>query len=227
MNNKLKPIYLRQTKGIKEVEKKAVRDGIETLLKIIKLEHSIKIENVGYWNTGDGEYESAEWYVKNSLIEKEHGYGKQIYDDRLLGCCAMEQKKRDKVDARYEVFLVDIDLWSRRLDFVIGSSNSTGTVFSVIRFRSLDKKKKYECIKTETLHELGHVFSAAKGRTGVDALGEDTTDSKLYDNHCANICVMRQGNSVPDAWLKMSEDRLKNGNAFCDNCISDMKTFFK
>lgn len=225
MNNKIKPIYFRHTKGIADVEVKSVRDGIDALLKIIKLEHSIKIKNIGYWNKGDGEYESAEWYVKKSLTDEDHGYGKQIYDDRLLGLCSMEQEVNSYPYC--DLFLIDIDLWSPGLNFVIGSSNLIGTVFSVIRFRNLSKQKQYECIKTETLHELGHVFGAAKGRAGVDALGEDPSDSRLYNNHCANMCVMRQGNRVPDAWLKMSEDRFKNGNAFCDACVKDMKNFLK
>jgi predicted Zn-dependent protease len=223
--NRIKPIYLMNTQGVTELERRAVRDGIDTLLKIAGTDNVIKVEDFGYWNQGSGDFESIDWYVNKAMTDNFFGYGRQLNASVLLHLCYKEDWQKTP---HYEVFAVDKDLCYHGLNFIIGLGDPIGTIFSVVRFRNLDDRIKYECIKTETMHELGHTFKAAKGRRGVDALtGTTGNNGTLYMDHCANECVMRQGVEVPKTWIKISQDRLKSGIPFCGKCTDDLISFFR
>ncbi|MFC1803732.1 hypothetical protein ACFL0D_07190 [Thermoproteota archaeon] len=59
----------------------------------------------------------------------------------------------------YFVFLMSSDIYYQDYHFVIGlASSCSGTVVSTNRFQELIPKTRFECIKTETMHEVGHVF---------------------------------------------------------------------
>jgi len=104
-------------------------------------------------------------------------------------------------------------------NFVIGlASPGIGTTISTYRFKQLDDKLRYECIKTETMHELGHVFGLIP-----DERTTDVEDS--LGKHCANICIMRQGLTLPTDWINITKDRLDQG-ALCQPCKSDLKEYF-
>jgi len=75
-----------------------------------------------------------------------------------------------------------------------------------------------ECIITEVMHEVAHMFWTPydkRGHSIIEALGP----------HGTNRCIMRQGWSVPDDWLRMTEDRIRYG-AFCPACKADLRRFF-
>lgn len=223
--NKIKPIYLVNTRGITVEEQEAVKDGIETVLKTATVAHIVQINDFGYWNRGPGDFESIDWYIEKAETNKSCGYGQQLDASIIMDLSAKEPSQES--EPHYTVFVVDSDLWLRDRQFIIGlSREAEGAVFSAVRFRDVrDERMKYECLKTEALHELGHTFGAAAGRKGVDAL---TTKycGELCDEHCANECVMRQGIRVPDAWIKISKDRLTSGEAFCNECIDDLIKYF-
>jgi len=152
----------------------------------------------------------------------------------------------------YDVIVVDYDLndSNENLNFIIGLSNKADgkvrgeksfrhrgfaaeSIISVKRFRDIKPvKKRLACLKTLALHEFGHIIHAARGREGVEALTSSRGKHKtLYQNHCANECVMRQGNRVPKSWIKMTDDRLdradKGKPSYCKECIRDIKKFFR
>jgi len=72
------------SKGITEDERIAVVDGINTLLKEVDTNSSIQIANLGYWNEGDREYQSADWYIKQAETSHEYGKGMQVNADIIL-----------------------------------------------------------------------------------------------------------------------------------------------
>ncbi|MBI5359388.1 MAG: hypothetical protein HZA48_02265 [Planctomycetes bacterium] len=226
-----RPVYIMNSAGVADDERQAVKDGVKTILEIIGLEKEIQIKDLGYWNQGSGEYESVDWYLAKAQMATNNGYGSQVNDDKILDL--YDNSPLRKEAPHYIVMIIDKDLTSKRNDgtwynFVIGDGfQDIGVVLSVKRFRGLsDSQKQEECIKTLVMHELGHVFGAADGRNGIDALSTQSNSSVLYKDHCDQECVMRQGSRVPDAWIKISEDRLKSVRPFCDKCIVEMKKFF-
>ena len=105
-------------------------------------------------------------------------------------------------------------------NFVIGVGYpGIGTAISTSRFHGLKDRKKYECIKTMIMHELGHAFGLIRN-------GRTRNVENSLGPHCTNRCTMRQGLSLPDDWIKMSQDRLKHG-ALCGTCETDLKNYFK
>jgi len=107
-----------------------------------------------------------------------------------------------------------------RTNFIIGlASPGDSTTFSVKRFRELDEWMKNECIKTETMHEVGHVF-------GLIPYSRTKNVEQSLGKHCTNKCTMRQGLMVPQDWIKITKDRLDYG-AFCDDCKKDLVEYFK
>ena len=224
--NKIKPIYSVNSRGTTVEEREAVKDGIETVLKTAEAPQIVEIKDFGYLNRGPGDFESIDWYIQKAKTDKSCGYGQQLDASIIMDLCAKDPSQESK--PHYTVFVVDSDLWLRACQFIIGlSREAEGAVLSAVRFRDVrDKGMKYECLKTEALHELGHTFGAAAGRKGVDALTA-TYCGELCDEHCANECVMRQGIRIPDAWIKISKDRLRSGEAFCNECIHDLIKYFR
>ncbi len=92
-----------------------------------------------------------------------------------------------------------------------------GAVVSVHAFRALEPALQVECIKSVTMHELGHVFDAIP-HTRRSAVEE------RYGVHCTNKCIMRQGSLTRD-WINLTQDRLRLG-PFCRDCAEGMRTFF-
>ncbi|MBI5361164.1 MAG: hypothetical protein HZA48_11360 [Planctomycetes bacterium] len=225
-----KPVFIMNSASVTKNEHSAVMSGVKTILKIIGLEKEIQINDLGCWNQGSGEHESIDWYLAEAQVKTANGC--QIYDDDLLKLYRKSPLTKNLL--HFVVMIIDKDLTSKRDDgawynFVIGDSfPDIGVVLSVKRFRGLsDSQKQEECIKTLVMHELGHVFLAASGRNGIDALSDQSNSSVLYKDHCDQECVMRQGGRVPDAWEKLSEDRLKSGKPFCKKCIDEMKRYIK
>lgn len=240
MNGK-KPIYLMSTSGVPCSDFYAALSGLKKLLYIAKA--PIKIKEFPNWHQGYGAYEYADWYID---CRPPSG---QVNADEVLYRCQAEPWQ--KTEPHYDFMITNEDLGVSGLNFVIGCSQlEQGAIISTYRFaedgvaralrrfgyksRGLDykspplslRKLRELCIETETIHEGGHVFGAARRRQGVDVLGEGN-HSRIYRNHCANDgCVMRQGNIVPDAWIKATIDRLELRRDFCYECETDLINYF-
>ena len=223
------PIYLTLDNSVSELEHRAVLDGINETVQAAGVAGEVEVKDFGYWDQGPGDYESAEWYVAKAMKHGfDKGYGTQIDASRLLNLLNTEPWQSMKMHK--DIFVTGRDLYCAGLNFIIGMARpGFGTVISPVRFRGLNKKAGYECVKTETMHEFGHVFWAATGRDGIDILtGRGGSNAMLYSDHCAcNDCTMRQGVSVPDAWVVAAQDRLDRGKGFCPTCVDDMVKFFK
>lgn len=231
MANKIKPVYIMNTRRVDGIEREAAKDAITEVLGIAGVEHLIDVHDFGSQIINNGPYSSPEWYISKAPYDNYYGYGAQKDASKLLQLLEIEPWKRDT--PHYDVFIVEHDLGARGLNFVVGVGGYSSLVISPRRLRNLNKDEaRYLVFKTGVMHELGHVFDAAAGRQGVDAetgtTGSESGSVYLYRNHCSSDgCVMRQGNTVPSAWIKMTNDILENKWTFCGSCESDMRTFFQ
>lgn len=219
--SKLKPVYVMQQKGVTPDEKAAVMDCLNEILSEAGVDGVIEVKDFGEWHQNDSDYGSAEWYVqKGREMGRQTEDGEQLNASTMVSLCASEPW-REKED-HYDLFVCSSDLWEgfSNNNFVIGLAlRNNATVLSVARFRhpELDARTRRECVKTEVMHELGHVFGLVTGRGRIEmSLG----------THCADRCTMRQGITVPDDWVPISQDRLRYG-AFCKTCREDLRGYFR
>ncbi|MGC9309360.1 MAG: hypothetical protein ACP5D2_01550 [Candidatus Nanoarchaeia archaeon] len=219
---RVKPIYLMHQKSLLDLEKKAVIEGIYDIRRLIYRLTDVNIEfrDLGYWKKKDisKPYQSVDWYT--NLGKQESTRKTQLNADIMLDALAREPSKdifQGGTD-HYDILVLTEDIYGGDNRFVIGgASRLIGAIISTYRFRHLDYKIRRECIKTETIHELGHVF-------GLPSAQRDNTKESL-GKHCTNTCVMRQGLKVPDDWIEMTRDRINYG-LFCGDCQEDLKNYF-
>lgn len=222
---RLKPIYFVVANAVMQDEYRAMREGIDKVLEIAGVSDELEVRDYGYWHQGDGDFESADWYIEKSLSQKDVGFGPQVSGDQLLNIVAFEPWK--KKSPHYDVFGVGNDLGYGQLNFVVGLQSGHNALVSPVRFRGLKQDVKRDCVMVETMHEVGHMFHAARGREGRDILGHESDSRTLYGNHCASDgCIMRQGNQVPMAWIVAAQDMNERGSPFCHECVADMKDYF-
>jgi len=206
--------------GIDPMEKKAVKDGIKTIFKLAVVEKKIKILDYDElrgrnYISPDGsleEYRSVNWYLQQGRLKSRNST--QLNAHTIYGLCCEEITLSGY--KHYYVLILKSDIYKENTNFVIGAGGrGICAIISTYRFKNLESDQKYEVIKTETMHEIGHVFD----------IPNDNRTTNVEENlglHCTNECVMRQGLHVPDDWIKMTNDRIKICKPLCDECISDL-----
>ena len=211
-----KPIYIMNEPGISIIEKDAVITGIQTLLGLAIVKRDMV--DYGAWNSGIGlekKYQSVDWYLEQG--RRKSNRPNQLRANTIVHLL-LSEPWRQQTD-HYDVLITHQDLYDEGLNFVVGSAIAhVGTVISVNRFRGLNEKLSYECIKTASIHEVGHVFGLPNPRR------KDIAQS--LGGHCINGCVMRQGLTVPTDWINMTRDRLRYG-PLCRNCQADLLDHFR
>ena len=225
---KLFPIFMMNQEGLKDLEKKSVLEGASELIKLAKV-GGIEIFDLGIWRNKDfidangalKPYQSVDWYIQRG---KETSRNRNQLNIQMIGQLLVFEPWRDKNKGgkdHYDILVLHSDMYqSEDTNFVIGSAaEGIGTIISTYRFNQLEDRERYECIKTETMHELGHVFGLIPKNRKKDV-------KKSLGKHCTNICVMRQGLNVPEDWIKMTNDRLRYG-VLCPACEKDLINYFK
>jgi len=210
--------------GVSSFDRKAVLDGVLEMIYLAG-NPALKTMDFGCWRTRDHinsgilkEYQSVDWYLQRAKLK---GKLNQLDASQILSDLSNEPWRKENQGGKdhYDLFVVREDLGYEENNFVIGLAIRTiGTVFSTYRFNSLNERTRFECIKTETMHELGHVF-------GLIPFNRRENVEESIGLHCTNRCIMRQGLSVPNDWEKLSVDRLNYG-ALCKDCTSDLRKFF-
>lgn len=218
----MKPVYIMHGAGVTDAEFESVRHGVAELLRIGNVldtsVHSFGLWRNEKWLNGQTlqNWQSVDWYL--AWARKKSSRADQLNADYLLTLLFNEPWQKSAPHS--DVLAVAEDLYCENTNFVIGAAlPDVATVISVARFRSLDVRLKHECIKTETMHEVGHVF-------GLVPTERTTAVEESLGKHCTNICVMRQGLRVPDDWIRISRDRLAHG-ALCELCRRDLRQYFK
>ena len=219
------PIYVMHDAGVTNLQLKAVSDGIAKLLRLANAR--CEVTNFGQWRSpvwrgenGNGRikaYESIDWYIGMGRYASKRP--NQLDAVRIIS--HLEDEPLAQTHPHYDVVVLSSDLYSGNdhNNFVIGiASPKRATVISVNRFAGLNLDLQSNCIETETMHEVGHVFGLIpdeRTRCVEESLGR----------HCTNRCVMRQGLNVPTDWIRFSQDRLRHG-ALCSMCQNDLQNFF-
>jgi predicted Zn-dependent protease len=220
---KIKPIYVVQQAGVPEEQMSAVLTGIREIVRLAGMTDRIPIHNFGVWQTtnhrtaqGLVPFASVQWYIEHA---RQTGRNRQLNATTIVSDLYEEPWQTQA--PHYDLMVVKDDLWSGEgnNNFVIGCAiKGVGTVISTARFQDLPTNQRRECIVTEVLHEMGHVFGLVP---------EDRTTNVEYSlgKHCTNRCTMRQGLRVPSDWIEFTEDRRRHG-VFCSQCQTDLRRFF-
>lgn len=201
----IKPLIVTFEHGIELWQKEAVWEGIREVCELAKISDKIKII----------EDDSIKLYLDKAVKEGRKG---QINADILIDSLNYELFKLSSSEMYYKILILNKDMYLAETNFVIGAVQGSVGVISIHRFLKLNLSDQKECIKTETIHELGHIF-------GLIPESRKTMVENSLGLHCNKRCTMRQGLNVPEDWKKISKDRLKYG-PFCDICLKDLREFF-
>lgn len=223
---RIRPIYVMCEEGLQNFQIQAVLQAIQTVLQIALVSSKIQVINFGIWRNRDYRdgslfrpYHSIDWYIQSARQASDrHG---QLNGDQLIDNLRSEPWQNSK--PHYDIVILHSDLYSGKDDnnFVIGlAAQGLGTVISINRFLRIDQTLQIECIKTETIHEVAHVF-------GLIPDERNCCVEESLNKHCTNVCVMRQGLTVPNDWISMTYDRLRVGQPFCPFCLQDLQRYFE
>lgn len=220
--SRLRPIYAMCEEGVNPAHMQAVLDSVHAVLRIAGVERRVEVHNFGAWR-GDGwrhgniltNWNSIDWYVGHARQASRNGH--QLHGGYLLELLYNEPWQ--KATPHYDIVVTHRDMYDDDCRFCIGLAvHGLGTVISTNRFLGLDVDSQRECIITETMHEVGHVFGL------IPSSRRDNVEMSL-GLHCTNRCIMRQGLTVPRDWLRITDDRLA-GHEFCPTCRRDLARFF-
>lgn len=218
----LRPIYVMHEEGLESSHLQAVLDGVSAVCRIAGVADKVGIHNLGAWR-GSGwragntltSWNSIDWYLAHTRNASRND--RQLHGGHLMQLLYNEPWQ--ELAPHYDIVVTHSDLYDDGCNFCIGLAiRGLGTVISTNRFMGLDARAARECIITETMHEVGHVFGLVP---------EDRTDNveMSLGLHCTNRCIMRQGLSVPHDWVTITNDRLA-GHEFCSTCRRDLRRFF-
>jgi predicted Zn-dependent protease len=201
----IRPLIVTFEPGIELWQQEAVREGIREVFELAKISDKIKII----------EDSKIELYLNKGVKEGREG---QINADVLADLLNYELGKLSSSETYYKILILNRDIFLNGTNFVIGAVQGSVGVISIFRFLTLNPSDQQECIKTEIIHELGHIF-------GLIPESRKTMVENSLGLHCNKCCTMRQGLNVPKDWIKISKDRLQYG-PFCDICLKDLQSFF-
>jgi len=220
--SRARPVYVMFDEGVRALEVEAVLDGLTQVLNVAKAPQQMSISNFGVWRGANWlandnhltEWNSVDWYIGYTQERSRAG---QLNGGTLIQLLYSEPWQ--ETQPHYDVMITSHDLYADDCQFCIGLAiQSFGTVISTARFRTLPREGAYNCIVTETMHEVGHVFGLVPGNRTVNV-------EMSLGLHCTNRCIMRQGLRVPHDWQIITADRLA-GHEFCMVCESDLRRYF-
>lgn len=153
----------------------------------------------------------------------------QVNGDVVLGSIAADPVQIEI--PHHTILFTNKDLYSGDLNFVVGLARpDMGTVISLGRIWDSvqDERLRNQTIKTEIAHEVGHVYGLPTGRRGQQNIDYETVPGA--GGHCKSPgCSMKQGNAVPEDFVRITQDRLNNLHEryFCNECHQDLQTKFR
>ncbi len=193
-----KPVYLLE-KGLSKKEKIMMKEGIEDVLKIAEVEDDMWVETPNF---------SIEDVVQE-VTEK-------IKSEYKVNASLLMEKIEDLFDG-YIIAGVDSHICSETLGSLSGVSIYNTGIVSRYYFEFKEENKKNECMKTITMHELGHMFKLVEIELSASKDG-------VWKYHCPNKCIMRT-NQNGYTWESITNDRI-NDKPFCNSCEEHLKKYF-
>lgn len=220
----IKPIYMMVQEDVSLQDINSIISGLEEMIYLAGVD--LQIINLEDWAHEDylrdgslRSYHSLDWYIEHSRYASRNNHqldvSQMLIDFRSEPWRDIDRGGKD----HYDVVVVSEDIYMRDIPFLIGlADENKGTVLSTKRFQELDQYTKSECLKTEAMHEIGHVF-------GLIPPERISNVEESIGKHCTNRCIMRQGLSVPRDWIILTEDRINYG-ALCQECERDLRNHF-
>lgn len=218
----IRPIFAMREEGVDPAHYEAILRGVRKMLALARVEHQLEIRDLDVWRQSDWlqgdeltQWNSVDWYVTHA---REYGSRDGQLNGELLLSLLSGGPWRQEV-RHYDIFVTDKDLYDGTSRFCVGlAACGSGAVISPYRFSSLDPILQQECLVTEAMHEIGHVFGLVP---------DERRDNAIHSlgSHCTNQCVMQQGLHVPDDWIAMTRNRFM-GHELCDVCSADLVQFF-
>lgn len=219
-----KPIFVMQEPGVSSGYVRVVLEGIDEILGLARVEPKmIPVRDLGVWRESDWRIgnqtvpeRSVDWYI-------EQGRAGSIKSGQLntwpmIMCMSVNPLRFGQ--RHYEVLILNSDIYFQDIDFIIGHAmRAVLALGSTFRFSQLTQKESEECIKSEMMHELGHMFGLP------DTNRQDGSLEDSLGIHCTNTCVMRQGLAIPNDFQRITQDRLHHG-PFCSACLRELREFF-
>lgn len=225
----IKPVFVIRGENVEQYQWQAVLEGVEQLLKLAQMAKVMPIVEFSAWAAHKDE--DTELLIGFDGVLECIGRSQQTNPrrDQVNGVaiveCLEDKVWRESIP-HYDVLVLERDMYSGEPDnsFIIGVATSgIGAVISVYRYLQLERGEQYECIVTETMHEVGHVLGLVPDYRDYDYRDYNVED--VLGKHCTNICVMRQGLRVPADTKRKTRDRLKYG-ALCTDCQRNLREFF-
>lgn len=203
------PIYCMYDSGIDRTEERAIVEGLAEFLNVFP---ERRIINFGMHPFGEGDYSSADWYIKHA--KKHIHFGRiQLEADSLVDLMMQEPWQ---ADPHIDLFFVSNDLYQKdsNAPFCFGLSCKRVSVQSVFRYRRMSANDRFLAVKHTVLHELGHILGMVSN--------QDRAKIKEQQGlHCTSPgCVMRQGITALD-WVKNAKASDKNHTTYCPLCRAE------
>lgn len=228
----IKPLNIGFEPGCTDAQMDNVVLAARIMLQEAGVGDSIEVRNFGIWrNSGYRDlhgnlvpYYSSDWYIKRARETSERQ--NQLNADTIIDCLQMEPWQQH--EPHYDLVIVHSDMYACHIvnnkrvpvNFVTGLAIAgLGTVVSTHRFMGVSGMMQQLCIQTLVLHELGHVF-------GLIPSSRTLNVERNLGRHCTNVCVMRQGLTVPSDCIGFTQDRLRTGNIFCTQCQFGLRQWF-
>lgn len=219
----IRPLRVMHQQGVTNIQLRPVLDGINEVLGLAMVKDRIQIYQLENWRAPNYKkgstlvpQKSLEWYLQESKAS--NSKSGQINARNLLGELMLANHELPQLT--YTLVVLLSDLVAPKVGFVAGGGmRGVGVVISLHRFLPLVTPLDAECIKTLTMHEVGHMFGLIPDDRTIDV-------EMSLGKHCTKICTMRQGLSVPRDWRKMTQDRLRHG-PYCQICQNDLIKYFR
>ena len=202
------PIYVMYDSGLSAFEQKCVKEAMVDFKELFP-ERDIVLYGSRAWS--DGDYSSADWYVRNAKMKLRPG----TFQLDAASILSLMETEPWQETPHVDVFFTSKDLTAKGLNFCFGMTRGRCTVQSVHRYRQLYPEDRKLAIKAVVLHELGHVFGLATGR-------QVNVEYRL-GYHCTSFgCVMQQGMNLSE-WVRHAREAKRVGMIYCPYCMKDMR----
>ncbi|MDQ3018445.1 MAG: hypothetical protein M3Q64_01075 [bacterium] len=197
-----------------------VEKALDKMLRVCNVAVEISYTNLGYWKDvcyQEGAqllpHQSVNWLLQQAHLESlAHGTinaGTIIRESQVIAI------KRGRF---IPLVVTDQELVHPKHGWGIGfTAMLCASVISIGRFTNFSDGKACDLIQTLTMHELGHLFGAIRAtreRDVVEAGGLHCTQSD---------CIMKQGVSVPDDWIALTNLRKEYHYEFCRLCFAGLQ----
>ena len=225
ISNRWRPIVVTFEDGVSNIHRNIVIHSIISILQYAQVDQKIRIIDAGVWRHTDGHmhengfyvpYWSVDWYIAKGFQasrNRDQAHVREIF-------LQLWQEPWQEQMSHYDVMILNSDIYDEGCNFVIGSAiKGFGTVISINRFLNLAEPLRSQCIESEVIHEVGHVF-------GLVPETRTTNVTESLGKHCTCRCIMRQGLAVPRDWIQFSRDRITSGQPFCPQCLIDLRNYF-